>query len=83
MFPAEPLSICSTCTVPHYTNCPDCYGFGVCDTELNGMLPVRSSRALTDPALGGARACPTCGSTTAGMPEGPTIAFGTDRMVIQ
>lgn len=78
----EPLRICTTCGVPHYENCPDCFGFGVCDTERNGTVPVSASRALDGQAPAGARACPTCGSTTAGMPEGPTIAFGTDRMVI-
>lgn len=38
------LKICNSCFVPHYEDCPDCFGFGL--IEINGKnIPLAASIA--------------------------------------
>lgn len=61
-FGAAPLRICTDCTPRHYENCEACYGFGV---YADG-LPITAAESDNDPP--DARPCPTCHSTTNGVP---------------
>lgn len=66
MYPREPLHVCENCDVPHYDNCPDCWGFGV----RKSGTPISASVARkVGPGPADARACPTCQSTFAGAPD--------------
>ena len=62
--------ICRTCLVHHIENCGTCYGFGVYK-DGRGVVPVSAHEAHTkdfgtrDPV-----ACPECGSTYKGLPDG-------------
>jgi len=81
---AEPLRVCTStrCVSPaHYENCPECFGFGVSRPLLpptGPLIPITAreaeQRRRYGPAIDRtgrpvAIACPTCGSTVAGVPD--------------
>lgn len=76
MYPDDPLHVCRDCPVPHYDNCPDCFGFGVYLAEFYGrttrgfdkLVPVSAGQAMKGLAPDNAMPCPTCGSTVKGLP---------------
>jgi hypothetical protein len=71
-----PLTICRTCDVPHYDNCPTCWGFGVFPRTFDGSpVPLSANVAcvLRCPPHSESEGvdwlpCPTCQSTPAGIP---------------
>jgi hypothetical protein len=71
------LHVCTTCDVPHFDNCPTCWGFGVRYYDgPHGSIPISGENSVRHKALMYIdldwKACPTCGSTPRGIPdEGP------------
>lgn len=74
------LSICHSCKIEHYENCPECFGFGIYG---NSGAPVSAGAAhdAFDLCLGDRNnlprlvfdkpilTCPYCGSDIFGVPE--------------
>jgi hypothetical protein len=67
----RPFTICTKCDIPHYDNCEDCYGFGVRPWPDGPVkhVPVSAGAAIEGEAPADAIPCPTCGSTTKGVPK--------------
>lgn len=74
--------VCTTCAIHHYENCPACFGFGVYSEPDGFVAPVSAEEAMTGPAPATARACPTCGSTTAGIPADAPGRIEPPRMTL-
>jgi len=56
--------ICDKCPIPHYENCPDCFGYGLHDGR-----PISASKAIDKTYPANWQPCPTCGSGPEGLPK--------------
>ena len=56
------LRICHKCIVPHYENCPDCYGLGCWEDGIPITFRSRLEERKSKP-------CPYCSSTKDGVPN--------------
>lgn len=62
------LRICRKCVMPHYENCPECFGFGLRPGREVAWVPVTVKDACLDIDLEEIADCPTCKSTFLGIP---------------
>jgi hypothetical protein len=64
----------STDGIPHYTNCPQCWGFGFFGPHenivtLQNALEHKEGLVTMESGHEALKACDVCGSTIEGMPE--------------
>lgn len=59
--------ICDKCPIPHYENCPDCFGYGLYPVR-GGLIPVSAFKAQDKTYPANWQPCPTCGSGPGGLP---------------
>lgn len=70
----EPLRPCTMgCSVSHYENCAECFGFGLYRGDTIKLAIANASMAMGDGLPEGKESipCPLCRSTILGIPTAP------------
>ena len=63
------LRICTDCEIPHFENCPLCFGFGI-RADISGRVAVAAGEASRSVKF---KPCPACRSTPKGVPSEPNV----------